>query len=114
MHIFQCCACYGPEGGSANYCGRKCKAINGGTVTKKVFTWFWVRSNLPKRIWKKCMEYEVKGKDGELISYKFIGHSVLPIKVNIHYTHLLMLYTCVIIAVSVFREKAIIFHILYL
>ena len=79
--FFKCCGCYGPVGGTKNYCAQNCQAINGGTVTKNVNTWFWVRSNLPKRLWKKCMDYQVKGDDGKLISYKLVGHSVVPVKV---------------------------------
>ncbi|CAB4004935.1 Hypothetical predicted protein [Paramuricea clavata] len=75
-----CCGCYGPVGGTKDYCAENCKAINGGTVIKNVFTWFWVRSSLPKRLWKKCMDYQVKRDDGKLISYKLIGHGVVPVK----------------------------------
>ena len=80
----QCCGCYGPEGGTKDYCAENCKAINDGTVTKNVFTWFWVRSSLPKRLWKKCMDYQVKRNDGKLISYKLIGHSGVPVEVKMH------------------------------
>ena len=69
-------------GGTKDYCAENCKAINGGTVTKNVFTWFWVRSSLPKKLWKKCMDYQVKRNDGKLISYKLIGHSVIPVEVQ--------------------------------
>ncbi|CAB4020784.1 Hypothetical predicted protein, partial [Paramuricea clavata] len=75
-----CCGCYGPLGGRKEYCAGNCKAINGGTVTKHVFTWFWVRSSLPKRLWKKCMDYQLKRDDGKLISYKLVGHSVMPVE----------------------------------
>ena len=71
-------------GGAKDYCAENCKAINGGTVTKNVFTWFWVRSSLPKRLWKKCMDYQVKRDDGKLISYKLIGHSVIPVEVKVY------------------------------
>ena len=71
-------------GGTKDYCTEHCKTTNGGTVTKNVFTWFWVRSSLPKRLWKKCMDYQVKRDDGKLISYKLIGHSVIPIEVKKH------------------------------
>ena len=71
-------------GGTKDYCAEHCKAINGGTVTKNVFTWFWVRSSLPKRLWKKCMDYQVKRDDGKLIWYKLIGHSVIPVEVKMH------------------------------
>ena len=48
---------------------------------KKVFTWFWVRSSLPTRLWNKCMDYQEKRDDGKLISYKLVGHSVIPVEV---------------------------------
>ena len=34
-----------------------CTAINGGTVTKNVHAWIWIRSSVPKRVWRKCTEY---------------------------------------------------------
>ena len=30
------------------------------------------------------MDYQVKKDDGKLISYKLIGHSVIPIEVKMH------------------------------
>jgi hypothetical protein len=77
----QCCGCYGPVGGTKDYCAENCKAINGGTVMKTVFTWFWIRSSLPKKIWKKCMDYQVRKDNGKLTSYKLVGHSVIPTEV---------------------------------
>jgi hypothetical protein len=68
-------------GGTKDYCAGHCKAINGGTLRKNVFTWFWVRSSLPKRLWKKCMDYQVKRNDGKLMPYKLVGHSVVPVEV---------------------------------
>ena len=78
-------------GGTKDYCAENCKAINGGTVTKNVFTWFWVRSSLPKRLWKKCMDYQVKRNDGKLISYKLTGHSVIPVEVKMYENSLLLM-----------------------
>ena len=52
--------------GRQNYCGPKCTAINGGTVTKKAFVWFWVRNRMPGRLWKRCMEFVVKNSAGKL------------------------------------------------
>ena len=71
-------------GGTKDYCAEHCKPINGGTVTKNVFTWFWLRSSLPKRLWKKCVDYQVKRNDRKLIWYKLIGHSVIPVEVKMH------------------------------
>ena len=30
------------------------------------------------------MDYQVKRNDGKLISYKLIGHSVIPVEVKMH------------------------------
>ncbi|XP_028393240.1 uncharacterized protein LOC114517654 [Dendronephthya gigantea] len=60
----KCCACFGPKGGRQNYCGPACTAVNGGTVMKKAFVWFWVRTRVPERLWKRCMEYVVKNATG--------------------------------------------------
>ena len=57
---------------------------------KTVFTWFWIRSSLPKKIWEKCMDYQVKTDSGKLTSYKLVGHSVVPTEVNI-FTELMIL-----------------------
>ena len=78
-------------GGTKHYCAENCKAINGGTVTKNVFTWFWMRSSLPKRLWKKCMDYQVKRDDRKLIWYKLIGHSVIPVEVKMYENSLLLM-----------------------
>ena len=51
----ECCACFGPDS-KQDYCAPKCQAINGGTVLKEdddMTVWFWMRSSLPKRVWKK-------------------------------------------------------------
>ncbi|CAB4025356.1 Hypothetical predicted protein, partial [Paramuricea clavata] len=79
----KCCGCFGPLGGRKNYCSQSCNhAINGGTVTDKVFAWFWVRFSLPKSriVWKKCMEYKAKGNNGKLVWYKFVGDSAVPVE----------------------------------
>ena len=36
----QCCECYGPVGGTVNYCDTKCNPLNGGTIInpKKIYT----------------------------------------------------------------------------
>ncbi len=88
----QCCGCYGPVGGTKNYCTQNCKAINGGTVKKNVYTWFWVRSSLPKRLWKKCTDYQVKSDDGKLMSYKLVGHRVVPEEVSLFQECLITVY----------------------
>ncbi|CAB4023147.1 Hypothetical predicted protein, partial [Paramuricea clavata] len=61
----KCCACFGPKGGRQNYCGSNCTAMNGGTVTTKAFVWFWVRTRMPERLWKRCMEFVVKNSAGK-------------------------------------------------
>ena len=67
--ILQCCACYGPKGGRGNYCGKVCTAINGGTVTKQAHVWFWIRTRTPKRVWKRCMEFQKENDDGKLETF---------------------------------------------
>ncbi|CAB3991977.1 Hypothetical predicted protein, partial [Paramuricea clavata] len=62
----KCCACFGPKGGRQNYCGPKCTAINGGTVIKSAFVWFWVRTRMPESLWKRCMEFVMKNSAGKL------------------------------------------------
>ncbi|CAB4004689.1 Hypothetical predicted protein [Paramuricea clavata] len=61
----KCCACFGPKGGKQNYCGSNCTVINGGTITKKAFVWFWVRTRMPQRVWKRCMEFFVNNSAGK-------------------------------------------------
>lgn len=78
---FQCCACYGPVDGNGVYCGKECKAKNGGTVTKHAHAWFWVRLNPPQKVWEKCMEYKTEEEDGDAAWYKLIGDRNTPVKV---------------------------------
>ncbi|CAB4045674.1 Hypothetical predicted protein, partial [Paramuricea clavata] len=66
----KCCACFGPKGGRGHYCSRNCKAVNGGTIiTGKVYVWFWIRTRMPKRLWKRCMEFKMKTEAGKSESY---------------------------------------------
>ena len=76
----QCCGCYGPKNGKKNYCYNNCQVKNGGNITKNVYTWFWVRSRIPKKIWNKCMDYKVM-ENGAFVWYKIIGDNELPTKV---------------------------------
>jgi hypothetical protein len=79
-----CCGCFGPVGGMDDYCSPDCTAKNGGTVVKtKTFTWFWVRTSLPKRVWNRCMEYKVKNEYGDMVSYKLLDGSTTPEKVTV-------------------------------
>ncbi|XP_028411771.1 uncharacterized protein LOC114534515 [Dendronephthya gigantea] len=64
----KCCACFGPDS-KKDYCAPRCQAINGGTVLKEednITVWFWIRSSLPKRVWKKCMEFKETNDAGKL------------------------------------------------
>ena len=63
------------------YCLKNCTAINGGTVTKKVKTWIWIRSSLPKRVWRKCIDFTITGKDGEKVKYRLDEETGLKEKV---------------------------------
>ncbi|XP_028393585.1 uncharacterized protein LOC114517928 [Dendronephthya gigantea] len=65
----KCCACYGPKGGTKNYCSSDCTPINEGEITKNVHVWIWVRSSIPKRAWRKCIEYVVTNKNGNNVTY---------------------------------------------
>ncbi|CAB4007966.1 Hypothetical predicted protein [Paramuricea clavata] len=76
----KCCGCFGPVGGKKNYCGTECRAKNGGTFVKNVYTWFWVRSSLPKRVWNKCMEYKVTVAQGKVVWYKLYNGNSIPVK----------------------------------
>jgi hypothetical protein len=53
-------------------------------VKKKVHTWVWVRSSIPKRVWKKCIEYTVTDKNGKKETYSLEENTGIRIKV---YTH---------------------------
>ena len=33
---------------------------------KSAFVWFWVRTRMPERLWKRCMEFVVKNSAGKL------------------------------------------------
>ena len=81
----QCCGCFGPVGGKKNYCGAECTAKNGGTTEKNVYTWFWVRSSLPKKVWNKCMEYKVTVSPGKEVWYKLYHGNNVPVLVSIYY-----------------------------
>ncbi|XP_046843331.1 uncharacterized protein LOC124437395 isoform X1 [Xenia sp. Carnegie-2017] len=75
----KCCGCYGPKNGKKNYCLKECNETNGGTIKKNVYTWFWVRSLIPKRIWSNCMDYKVI-ENGNAVWYKLLGSNELPVK----------------------------------
>ena len=47
-----------------------------------VYTWFWVRSSLPKRVWNKCMEYKVTVAQEKVVWYKLHNGNVVPVKVS--------------------------------
>jgi hypothetical protein len=78
-----CCGCFGPAGGTDDYCNPDCTAKNGGTVKKDTYTWFWVRTSLPKRVWHRCMEYKVKNENGDMVSYKLLDGNTTPEKVTV-------------------------------
>ena len=48
----------------------KCKAVNGGTILQsKVYVWYWMRTSMPKREWKRCMEFKMKTEAGKMETY---------------------------------------------
>ncbi|XP_028411772.1 uncharacterized protein LOC114534516 [Dendronephthya gigantea] len=68
----ECCACFGADS-KKDYCAPRCQAINGGTVLKKednITVWFWIRSSLPKRVWKRCMEFKERNNAGKLETWR--------------------------------------------
>ncbi|XP_046839690.1 uncharacterized protein LOC124433873 isoform X3 [Xenia sp. Carnegie-2017] len=75
----KCCGCYSPKNGKSNYCFKECEAKNGGTIKKNVFTWFWVRSRIPTRKWRNCMDYKVI-ENGTAVWYKLLGSNEVPVK----------------------------------
>ena len=79
---FQCCACYGPKGGTDNYCLKNCSAVNGGKITKQVVTWIWIRSSLPKRVWRKCIDFTITNKHGKEEKYRLDEETGLREKVG--------------------------------
>ena len=79
--VHKCCGCYGPKNGKKQYCTTGCTSQNGGTINRNVYSWFWVRSALPKLLWSKCMEYKVI-ENGAPVWYKLTGDKLLPLKVN--------------------------------
>ena len=50
---------------------------------KNVYSWFWVRSSIPKKVWNKCMDYKVTTENGDIIRYKLLGGNPTPEKVKI-------------------------------
>ncbi|XP_046839770.1 uncharacterized protein LOC124433941 isoform X2 [Xenia sp. Carnegie-2017] len=75
----KCCGCYGPRNGKNNYCFKECEAKNGGTIKKNVYTWFWVRSRIPRRIWSNCLDYKII-ENGNAVWYKLLGSNEVPVK----------------------------------
>ena len=48
----------------------------------KVYVWYWIRTRMPKRVWKRCMEFKMKTEAGKLETYHIdrrtgIAHKVL-------------------------------------
>ncbi|XP_028416631.1 uncharacterized protein LOC114540704 [Dendronephthya gigantea] len=76
----KCCACFGPYGGAKDYCSDECQAFNGGTVLKNVHVWFWVRTAIPKNVWKKCMEFQKQGDNDQPEWFKLINGNPTPVK----------------------------------
>jgi hypothetical protein len=68
-------------GGKQNYCFPKCQALNGGAIELNVYTWFWVRTSISKKLWTKCVDYKVEEK-GIYVWYKLVGNSEVPIEVG--------------------------------
>lgn len=80
---YQCCGCFGPVGGTDDYCGTDCKKRRGGAIMKNVYIWFWVRVSIPKKVWNKCMDYKVTTENGDIIWYKLLDGNPTPEKVQV-------------------------------
>ncbi|XP_046843367.1 uncharacterized protein LOC124437433 [Xenia sp. Carnegie-2017] len=104
-----CCGCFGPPGGTDNYCGTKCNAINGGSIinSKNIYTWIWVRSNLHKRLWNKCMEYQSEDEFGQMQWFILKGDSVVPKKGRCHQENKLRLNSGVVVVPDNKTEKKV-------
>ncbi len=61
---------------------KNCSAINGGKVTKQVVTWVWIRSSLPKRVWRKCIDFTITNKNGKEEKYRLDEETGLREKVG--------------------------------
>ena len=94
-----CCGCFGPAGGTANYCDTQCNPINGGTSIdpKNIYSWVWVRSSMPKRIWNRCMEYQSQDENGQLQWYTLMGDSVVAEKGRCYHADELRLNSGVVV-----------------
>ncbi|XP_028399998.1 uncharacterized protein LOC114523319 [Dendronephthya gigantea] len=49
-----CCSCSSPPDSTEDLCGTDCKAKPGATLIKHVYSWYWVRSSSPKKVWNRC------------------------------------------------------------
>ncbi|XP_028392894.1 uncharacterized protein LOC114517393 [Dendronephthya gigantea] len=44
--------------------------MNGGRVLKgQVYVWYWIRTRTPGRLWRKCMEFQMKTHGGKFVTY---------------------------------------------
>ncbi|XP_028413259.1 uncharacterized protein LOC114536107 [Dendronephthya gigantea] len=73
-----CCSCFSPPDSTDDLCGTDCKAKPGANVVKNVYSWFWVRSSSPKKVWNKCMDYKVSEANGDEVWYKLVGQNAVP------------------------------------
>ncbi|XP_028391546.1 uncharacterized protein LOC114516311 [Dendronephthya gigantea] len=73
-----CCSCFSPPDSTEDLCGTDCKAKPGATLIKNVYSWFWVRTSSPKKVWNKCMDYKVSETNGDEVWYKLVGQNVVP------------------------------------
>ena len=52
-------------------------------MEKQTYTWYWVRTSLPKSVWNRCMEYKVMNENGDMVSYRLLDGNTTPEKVLI-------------------------------
>ena len=51
-------------------------------MKKNVHTWVGIRSSIPKRVWKKCIEYTVTDKNGNKEIYSVDENTGIRTKVR--------------------------------
>ena len=58
-------------------------------MTTEAFVWFWVRNRMPKRLWKKCMEFEVQNSAEKLEKHFIDSRTGIAHKVRKYYSFFL-------------------------
>ena len=56
-------------------------------ITGKVHIWFWIRTRLPTRVWKRCMEFKSKTSAGKEETFFIDGKTGTTHKVQCDMFH---------------------------